>query len=368
MGMWLAILILVLGAVAAGTLYMVYALGRFSLVKKASGGKAWLSRLISFGMIAAGFVLFSLVLTPINAIIVFLHLIIFWLLFGLIMRLVKRISKKTFRINLQGWLAIVSCAVYLSVAYYLCVNVWVTHYDLKTDKPVGSIHAVMFADSHVGSTFDGEGFEKLMERVNKEKPDIVLLAGDFVDDGTTKDDMVKSCEALGKVDAKYGVWYCCGNHDKGYYGSSRGFSAQELLDNLTENGVHVLEDDYEIVDGRFCIVGRADKSFEDRKPIGKLLEDIDDDKYIIVMDHQPADYDAESKTKADLVVSGHTHGGQLFPMTHFGLFMSVNDRTYGYEQRNGTDFLVTSGISDWELVFKTGTKSEYVVIDIGEDN
>ena len=367
MGMWLAILVLVLGAVGAGIFYMINAIGKFSLVKSASKGKAWLRRLISFGIIAVGFVLFGLIFSAVNAIIIFLHLIIFWMIYGLILRIIKRISGRSPKINLQGWLAIASCAVYLSVGYYLCVNVWVTHYDLKTDKPVGSIHAVMFADSHIGSTFDGEGFEKLMERVNKEKPDIVLLAGDFVDDGTTKDDMVKSCEALGKVDAKYGVWYCYGNHDKGYYGSSRGFSAQELLDNLTENGVHVLEDEYEIIDDRFCIVGRADKSFEDRKPIGKLLEGVDDDKYIIVMDHQPGDYDAESKSAADLVVSGHTHGGQLFPMTHFGLFMSVNDRTYGYERRNGTDFLVTSGISDWELKFKTGTKSEYVVIDIEQE-
>ena len=82
------------------------------------------------------------------------------------------------------------------------------------------------------------------------------------------------------------------------------------------------------------------------------------------MDHQPSDYDNEAATAADLVVSGHTHGGQFFPITRVGEYIGVNDRTYGYEKRNGTEFIVTSGISDWALYFKTGTKSEYVIIDI----
>ena len=72
----------------------------------------------------------------------------------------------------------------------------------------------------------------------------------------------------------------------------------------------------------------------------------------------------EAASAADLVVSGHTHGGQLFPATYVGEWFGINDRTYGHENRNGTDFIVTSGISDWEIQFKTGTKSEYVMIDV----
>ena len=44
--------------------------------------------------------------------------------------------------------------------------------------------------------------------------------------------------------------------------------------------------------------------------------------------------------------------------------MGANDNTYGYERRGSTDFIVTSGISDWAVIFKSGTKSEYVIIDI----
>ena len=80
--------------------------------------------------------------------------------------------------------------------------------------------------------------------------------------------------------------------------------------------------------------------------------------------HEPTDYEKESQTKADLVVSGHTHGGQLFPVTYFGVWFGIMDRVYGHENREGTDFIVTSGISDWAIKFKTGTKSEYVIVDV----
>jgi hypothetical protein len=65
----------------------------------------------------------------------------------------------------------------------------------------------------------------------------------------------------------------------------------------------------------------------------------------------------------DLVISGHTHGGQMFPLQLFELF-GANDQIYGIEERGNTTFIVSSGIADWEVKFKTLTVSEYVVIDI----
>ncbi len=83
-----------------------------------------------------------------------------------------------------------------------------------------------------------------------------------------------------------------------------------------------------------------------------------------MLDHQPNDYDNEAESGADLVLSGHTHGGQLFPLGLFGVLLGSNDKTYGIETRDNTTFIVNSGISDWAIKFKTGTKSEYGVITI----
>ena len=84
----------------------------------------------------------------------------------------------------------------------------------------------------------------------------------------------------------------------------------------------------------------------------ELTADLDPDKFSIVLDHQPQDYEAQAKAGVDLVLSGHTHGGQLFPLmtieNHTDL--APDDRVYGYEKRGSTNFIVTSGISDWAIL------------------
>ena len=72
----------------------------------------------------------------------------------------------------------------------------------------------------------------------------------------------------------------------------------------------------------------------------------------------------ENKSNADLVVSGHTHGGQLFPLNYVGPIVNSNDLVYGTKKIKNTSFIVTSGVSDWEIKFKTGCDSEYIMINI----
>ena len=78
------------------------------------------------------------------------------------------------------------------------------------------------------------------------------------------------------------------------------------------------------------------------------------------------DYEALKDANVDLVLSGHTHGGQLFPLMTIENHSNSaeDDRVYGYEKRGNTNFIVTSGISDWAIKFKTGCKSEYLLINI----
>lgn len=78
------------------------------------------------------------------------------------------------------------------------------------------------------------------------------------------------------------------------------------------------------------------------------------------------DYEAQKDANVDLVLSGHTHGGQLFPLMTIENHSNIaeDDRVYGYEKRENTNFIVTSGISDWAIKFKTSCKSEYLIINI----
>ena len=139
-----------------------------------------------------------------------------------------------------------------------------------------------------------------------------------------------------------------GNHDEGFFGD-RDFTADELRQALADNSVHLLEDECSSVDDRFCIAGRRDSSHGDRMEMDALLSTADKEKYIIVLDHQPGDYVSEAG-RADLVLSGHTHGGQLIPITYIGELFGIVDRTYGLENRDGTD-------SSSHRVSPTGTSS-----------
>ena len=75
-------------------------------------------------------------------------------------------------------------------------------------------------------------------------------------------------------------------------------------------------------------------------------------------------FDAEAAAGADLVLCGHTHAGQFIPIDHVGEWIGENDLRYGHEKRQDTDFIVTSGISNWTFKFKTAACSEFVVIDL----
>lgn len=244
-----------------------------------------------------------------------------------------------------------------------------TPYALESDKLDGSLRVVQISDSHIGATFHADGFSEYIEEINALSPDVVVVTGDFVDDDTTKEDALGACAALGKLNTKYGVFFVYGNHDKGYYSAeSRGWTYAELRDALIANGVEILEDEARLIDDRFYIVGRRDRSDGRyggaRKSADTLLQPLDKSKYIILLDHQPADFDAEAAAEANLVLCGHTHGGQFIPINHVGEWIGENCLRYGHETRENTDFIVSSGISNWTFKFKTGCVSEYAVIDI----
>ena len=321
--------------------------------------------LISVILIAGVFSALTMIWSFINAIVIFIGAFLIRLILGIAGAVIKRVRGREYRFYWQGWGSIILTVVYFAVGYYLNFTVCAADYVLHSDRSPGDLRIAMFADSHIGTTFDGDGFARHMDEIMKYEPDIVLIAGDYVDDGSSREDMIKASEALGRMDVPYGVWYAVGNHDRGYRNpEGRGFDEKELMEILADNGVGILVDESVLIDDRFYLVGREDAYYPDRKSIAGLTEGLDKNIYTIVIDHQPTDYDNESAAGVDLVLSGHTHGGQLFPINHAGEWLGVNDRTYGHEKRNDTDFIVTSGISCWEIKFKTGTRSEFVIIDL----
>ncbi len=374
----LSSMIAVGGAAAVCMYYVVKRTHRFYPVRQFAKKHRWLSWAVSLTpvLVCAAFASIRIVAMYV----VMFHLTLFWIVCDivsiLVMKFRKRLRMKARRRGdytprrrirrryTAGYVAIVMTVVYLSYGWYMAHHIVTTRYKIDTDKPVRSgIHAVMIADCHIGITMDGEQFAEEMRKISAMQPDIVLLPGDFVDDDTSLKDMRRACKALGEINSKYGVYVSHGNHDPGFFGY-RSFTLDDLDAELKADGVHVLADETKLIDGRFYVIGREDKSDRERLTMDELSEGLDSNIYKIVLDHQPNDFAAENRAGADLVVSGHTHGGHIFPSGQVGRLLGFNDCIYGMERRGSTVYIVTSGISGWAIPFKTGCCSEVVDIYI----
>ena len=337
---------------------------------KEKSKKSWLRRLIAILLLILVLAILVICFSFVEAVVVLLHAAVIWLICELIVSIFRafNIDLAHLKVYLAGICAVVFTIIYMIIAYILGSNVYITNYEIDTNKNVEPLRIVQIADSHLGVSMTKDTFRAEVEKIKAQNPDMVLITGDYVDDDSYLDQLEACTKALSTINCKYGVYYSFGNHDKGLTGNNRGYDTEKLVEILKSNNVKVLEDEIVNLDNEYLLIGRADASKRDRQPISQLVSTIDpntfNSEYSIVMDHQPNDYDNEAAANVDLVLSGHTHGGQFLPINNIGVIIGANDYTYGHKKIDNTDFIVTSGISSWAIRFKTGTKSEIVVIDV----
>lgn len=369
---WIVLFGVLLAVAVVVLVFLIRNVRQLRFVAVLSRGNRAASCAIGTAVTLLPLVLIGLLWGYVNAVIVMLHLAIFLALAKFVLFIVRKVSRRNIRRLWAGVTALAVTVLYLGVGWVQAHHVRQTNYSIDSDKNVGSIRIALLADSHIGTTFDGNGIAEYINRINRQKPDVVVIAGDFVDEDTEKTDMQNACRALKDLHAPFGVYFVFGNHDKGKYSNgARGYSGDDLISELQKNAVTVLQDENVLIDDRFYLIGRQDASEErdfggKRAAISELTEGLDKSKFSVVLDHQPHDYKAEAAAGADLVLSGHTHGGQMIPLVQLiRLFhLGGDDNVYGAERRADTDFIVTSGISDWAVKFKTGCRSEFVIIDI----
>ena len=342
----------------AAIIYLVTRFHRFSFIRKIPNRfVSWLAACVPV-LLMASVVFYE----KFTMIVIMLHCALCFILCDLGSAIYRRKTGKAKGEKYwAGLVALIVTAIILTAAWFCAYHVFRVHYEFNTVKNAGDIRVVLIADSHLGVTLDGERFAGQMERIDAEGADALIICGDFVDDDSSRTDLEIACKALGRM--KTPVYYIYGNHDRGY-SNYRDFDGVYLARCLQENGVTILRDESVLVDDRFYIVGREDRMHTDRASLTELLTPLDHSKYIVVADHQPGEFDEEASLGADLVLSGHTHGGHVWPSGYFGYWFGVNDGIWGLYDHGDTHCIVTSGISGWAIPFKTGTFSEYVIIDI----
>ncbi len=291
--------------------------------------------------------------TGTTSLIVLLYTTIIFLFLDLL-RFVQIIPPQTLRNNIL--ITTVMTAVLAAVFIY--GNIRYHHkarreLTLHTEKYIGQkVKLLLLSDLHLGYHIRCSELRQWVDMINKENPDIVLLAGDLIDRSVKPLLKENMAAEMRKINAP--VYACLGNHE--YY-----CDLQQAMAFYKNAGIILLRDSVAMWNGIY-IAGRDDRTNQQRKSVAALLKDINKDSYIILLDHQPYDIERSAKAGADFQFSGHTHHGQVFPASL--ITDAVYTVAYGKYSIGGTQYYVSSGLGIWGGKFRIGTCSEYVVATI----
>lgn len=220
------------------------------------------------------------------------------------------------------------------------------------------LNIVMASDIHLGTLIAKRKATRLVEAINSLHPDIVLFAGDIVDEDLApviKNDLGAS---LCKLRSKYGTYAITGNHE--YIGG-----ADRAVKYLSDHCIKVLRDSFLLIDNRFYLVGRDDRdkprfSGRERKELAAVMEGIDHSRPVILMDHQPFSLGKSAELGVDLSLSGHTHHGQMWPFNY--ITEAIYEVSWGYKLIGKSHFYVSSGFGTWGPPVRLGNRPEIVRI------
>ncbi len=254
--------------------------------------------------------------------------------------------------------------------YYNYRNTEITSTKITLNKlaEINSIKIAFVADFHLTSTSNKNLFIDMVEKINAQKPDIIIIGGDLLQNSHTK---VKDnyTEVFSKLQSKYGTYAILGNHE--YYGND----VEENLIYIKSLGIKILRDEVLKIAGINFIARddvRRDYTEDERKSLEELYlqNNINSNEPIIVLDHNPQKFADAIKNKADIQLSAHTHAGQFFPYNL--LLKSRHPNAYGYKKIEDLHTVVTSGVGvgfwkivgPWQMPYRFGTRSEISIIEI----
>ncbi|HLO12132.1 MAG TPA: metallophosphoesterase [Pseudoneobacillus sp.] len=226
----------------------------------------------------------------------------------------------------------------------------------KPGKNRFNLRIAMASDMHFGHLSGIAHIRRLVKGVKELHPDIILLPGDIIDDDPDPFIEKKMGDIMKELSAPLGVYGVLGNHE--YYGRA----IPEFVKEMERIRVNILQDETIKVSDSFYLVGRKDKTDSKRQSIEVLMADIDKSIPIIMMDHQPAEIKLAEKYGVDLLLSGHTHRGQMAP-NHL-VTRKIFDLDWGYKQFSQLHAIVSSGFGFWGPPLRIGSRSEIVLIEV----
>ena len=218
---------------------------------------------------------------------------------------------------------------------------------------------VHLSDIHVGNTINREDIAGIVDETNALDPDMIVITGDMADG--FPEQIGDWLEPMRGFKSRYGVYFVTGNHDHMW-------NAAGWCQKISELGIRVLDNEHEIVDvngTQFAVAGALDFRGDRRNrnwksdPV-KALSGIPQNLFRLMLVHQPSSVDACFHAGADLVLLGHTHGGQFWPLSH--LIDAIHKYARGLYRVGDKAAFVSCGTGYWGPPLRFGVPPEIDVI------
>ena len=216
-----------------------------------------------------------------------------------------------------------------------------------------NLKIIMASDMHFGDLAGNGQARKLVEHINAKNPDLVMFPGDIINDDVTPFLEEGIPDILKQINAP--VYASLGNHDR---------DDVDLVQVFNNSGMKVLDDEVIVLPEGITLIGRKDKGYQDvkRAELHTLMKQVDLNTPVVLLEHQPYDLDIAAENGVDLVLSGHTHHGQVAPGNLITNRLFEND--WGYLRKEQLQSIVSSGFGFWGLPLRIGTRSEIVEINV----
>lgn len=219
---------------------------------------------------------------------------------------------------------------------------------IVSDKVSKPVRLVQISDVHIGSR-SIKFLEKVIFKINKLEPDFVCITGDLIDQAGIEEHQLKSLKSIVGP-----VYFSIGNHEK-YEDLSN------IVARLQNLGVKVLRNRSMETD-EIQFIGIDDK--DDPAQVGRELAKLDvaKDKFVVLLYHRPRGLESAADAGVDLMLSGHTHNGQIIPFNF--VVNRVFDRPNGLYEYGNTRLYVSSGTGTWGPIMRIGTRSEITLFEV----
>ncbi|GAB2986971.1 metallophosphoesterase [Saccharothrix stipae] len=229
----------------------------------------------------------------------------------------------------------------------------------KLDQRLAGYRIAVVSDIHLGPLLGRGHTERIVRMINAQQVDLVAIVGDLVDG--TVDELGEAAAPLRDLVSTHGSFFVTGNHE--YYSG-----AEPWLAELERLGVNPLRNERLTVEragASFDLAGVNDvtgEAFQDGPDFARALDGRDTSTPVVLLAHQPVQAHEAAKHGVDLQLSGHTHGGQMFPF-HLAVGLQQPVRS-GLETVDGTQVYTTNGVGFWGPPVRVGAPPDITVVEL----